>query len=106
MFVLPLIALAVGAYFWQMSPATGVVPACTWRVGRGTDIVQGANYDELPAESPIRLSVVCPKPRHVYVFSHSQEDGTVRLWDANTGMVTRVIEAHPEAAKRARASTR
>lgn len=95
MFVLPLIALAVGILFWQTAEPAGAAPACTWRVGRGVDFVQGANYDTLPAESPLRLSVVCPGPRYVYVFSHSQEDGTLLLFPS-TGLKTDLTNPLPE----------
>lgn len=79
MILLPLLALAVGLYFWQTAPDTDV-PACTWRIGTGTEIRQGRNFEELDPETPIRLSVVCQVPRHVYVFSHSAEDGTLLLF--------------------------
>jgi hypothetical protein len=56
------------------------VPAATWRIGTGTEIRQGHNYDELPIESPIRLSYSCDEPRHVYVFGYSAVDGTVLMF--------------------------
>ncbi|HEX6812996.1 MAG TPA: hypothetical protein VF384_15330 [Planctomycetota bacterium] len=83
--LIPLAAAAVGLVVWKLAPASAAngptpTPAATWRIGLGTEIKQGRNYDELPAESPIRLSFTCSEPRHVYVFSHSAEDGTVLMF--------------------------
>jgi hypothetical protein len=77
LWILPALALLIGVMWWQSDPER---PAATWRIGTGTDIRQGRNFDELPPESPIRLSLHLPAPTHVYVFSHSREDGTVVLW--------------------------
>ena len=80
-FVFPLAAIVVAVAIWKFgaSPAAGV-PAGTWRIGTGIDVKQGRNFDELPADSPVRLSFHCDEPRHVYVFSHSDEDGTLLLF--------------------------
>jgi hypothetical protein len=76
--VVPAIAgIAAVAYWLSAKPD---IPAATWRIGIGTEIRQGKNYDELAPESPIRLSFACAQPRHLYVLSHSQEDGTVVLF--------------------------
>ncbi|MCA8965118.1 MAG: hypothetical protein H6838_08555 [Planctomycetes bacterium] len=72
-------ALAIAGYFWQRQ-ASADAPACTWRVGTGTEIKQAKNYDELPAESPFRLAFTAIAPTYVYVFSHSIVDGTLLLW--------------------------
>jgi hypothetical protein len=73
-------AVALAIWYSSSSDSPGSeVPACTWRIGSGTDSKQGRNYDELPADSPLRLSFACSEPRFVYVFSHSAEDGTVLL---------------------------
>ena len=79
--VLPGIALVVAlAAWWQAAPSSAPrAPAATWRVGPVDDFVQARNYHELPAESPVRLSFSCSEPQHVYVFSHSAEDGTLLL---------------------------
>ncbi|MBL8754284.1 MAG: hypothetical protein JNK15_13360 [Planctomycetes bacterium] len=81
--LLPAIALLIGGIYWysKQPPAfpTGDI-AATWRTGRGTDVKQGRNWDELPPETPVRLSVHTPEPRFVYVFSHSDTDGTVVLF--------------------------
>lgn len=77
----PLAAVIVAVAIWKFGfGAPAGVPACTWRTGTGIDIKQGRNFDELPAESPVRLSFHCDEPRHVYVFSHSDEDGTLLLF--------------------------
>lgn len=80
--VVPLLAVGAAVAIWLSSSPTGPsgVPAATWRIGTGTDVRQGRNYDELPAESPIRLSFHCDEARYVYVFSHSTEDGTLLLF--------------------------
>lgn len=79
--VLPVAAALVALAFWKFgSTAPGGVPAGTWRIGTGTDILHARNFDELPAESPVRLSYTCDEPRYVYVFSHSDEDGTLLLF--------------------------
>ncbi|MBL9077647.1 MAG: hypothetical protein JNL08_09095 [Planctomycetes bacterium] len=76
--ILPALALLVaGVVWWQRTPDA---PAATWRIGTGTEIRQGRNFDALPAESPIRLSLHLAAPSHVYVFAYSREDGTVVLW--------------------------
>ncbi|MFN3244423.1 MAG: hypothetical protein ACE37K_23155 [Planctomycetota bacterium] len=79
---LPLLALGVAAaLWWQMAPpGSQNVPAATWRVGPTDDFAQARNYDELAAETPIRLSFTCTEARHAYVFSHSREDGTLLLF--------------------------
>jgi len=79
--VFPVAVAVVAVAFWKFgSAAPAGVPACTWRIGTGTDIAQGRNFDELPAETPVRLSHTCDEPRYVYVFSHSDEDGTLLLF--------------------------
>lgn len=79
---LPLLALGVAAVvWWQFTPpGPSSVPAATWRIGAADDFAQARNYDELAPETPIRLSLSCTEPRHVYVFSHSREDGTLLLF--------------------------
>ncbi|MEO6596362.1 MAG: hypothetical protein ABIP94_16555 [Planctomycetota bacterium] len=81
--LLPGIALVVAAVIWKTNAApagTTVTPAATWRVGSGSDMRQGSNYDNLAAETSIQLSIHNDEPRFVYVFSHSIEDGTLLLW--------------------------
>ncbi len=78
--VIPALAIAAAAAIWLPSRSAGGVPACTWRIVTGNDVRQGRPFDELPPETPLRLSVWCDEPRHVYVFSHSAEDGTILLW--------------------------
>jgi hypothetical protein len=56
------------------------VPAATWRTGAGADVKQARNYDELPAETQVQLSFTCDQSRYVYVFSHSDTDGTLLLF--------------------------
>ncbi len=73
------VVLTVAAYFWQQR-AAATAPACTWRIGTGTEIKQAKNYDELPADSPFRLAFTAVEPTYVYVFSHSIVDGTLLLW--------------------------
>jgi hypothetical protein len=83
--LLPAIALIVYGIYWytQEPPANAKVEvAATWRTGSGTEIKQGRNWDELPAETPVRLSLHCGERRHVYVFSHSDTDGTILLFPA------------------------
>ncbi len=72
-----LVLLIAGAIWWRREPTP---PAATWRIGTGTEFRQGRNFDELAPESPIRLSLHVQQPTHVYVFSHSREDGTLLLW--------------------------
>lgn len=76
---LPLIAVAVAVTVWKLCDVT-TPPACTWRAGADTDIVQGQNFAELPAESKIRASLHCDGARYVYVFSLSDEDGALLLF--------------------------
>jgi len=79
--VVPALAIAAAAAIWLPSRQSGGgIPACTWRVGAGDEFRQGRPFDELPPETPLRLAVWCDEPRHVYVFSHSAEDGTLLLW--------------------------
>lgn len=76
-FVPAVALLAAGVIWWRRAE---MVPAATWRIGSGTEIRQGRNFDALPPESPIRLSLHVGAPSHVYVFSHSREDGTLLMW--------------------------
>lgn len=78
MLLLPLAAGVAATAIWLTSGRDGT-PAATWRAGAGDAVRQARNYEELPAETPLRLSFVCGEPRHVYVFSHSAEDGTILL---------------------------
>jgi hypothetical protein len=80
--VVPVLAAVAAAGIWLLKSPPGQhgVPAATWRIGTGTEIRQGHNYDELPIESPIRLSYSCDEPRHVYVFGYSAVDGTVLMF--------------------------
>jgi hypothetical protein len=78
--VLPGLALLAGLYIWKTTAPVQGVPAGTWRIGTGTEIRQGRNYDELAAETPVRLSFTGDEPRYVYVFSYSLEDGTLLLF--------------------------
>lgn len=84
-FVLPVAAaLAFAAFWWsQHAPAAdSPTPAASWCVGPGPDYTLARPYDELPPETPFRLRVQCGEPRHVYVFSHSDTDGTLLLHPA------------------------
>lgn len=78
--VLPVLVAVAAVAIWLSRAGPSGVPACTWRVGAGTEIRQAVAFDEVPPESPIRLSCWCDEPRYFYVFSHSVEDGTVLLW--------------------------
>lgn len=71
---------ATWATRWLSPLAPITVPAATWRHGHGDEIHHGRNYEELAAETAVRLSFACDEPRHVYVFSHSREDGTLQLF--------------------------
>lgn len=81
---LPLIAAGIACGLWLMlppkEPAATPVPAATWRAGAETDYRQVGNYLELDPETKLRLSYTCSEPRHVYVFSHSAEDGTILMY--------------------------
>ena len=79
-FVLPGIAVVVALAAWWQAPASTTTTAATWRVGPIDDFQQARNYHELAPESPLRLSLSCDEERHVYVFSHSAEDGTLLLF--------------------------
>lgn len=80
--LLPVVALAAAAAIWVYfnPPQPAGVPAGSWRIGKGTDIHHAKNYEELPAGAAIRLDYHCSEPRHVYVFSHSEEDGTLLMF--------------------------
>ena len=80
--VLPVVALSAAAAIWLYlnPPPAASAPAASWRIGEGTDIRRVRNYEELPAGAPVRLDYHCGEPRHVYVFSHSAEDGTLLLF--------------------------
>lgn len=79
--LVPVLVLAAAAGVWYAARETGhSVPAATWRTGTGSDVKQGRNYDELPPETPVRLSFRADEPCHVYVFSHSDTDGTLLLF--------------------------
>lgn len=80
--LLPLFAIAafvVWKVYDRPGPSRGT-PAVTWRAGGETEFAQGRNYLEVPWETTIRASLHCDEPRHVYVFSHSDEDGTLLLF--------------------------
>lgn len=78
---LPLLAAGVAFAVWTQwaPPSQGAAPAATWRVGPVQDFVQARNYHELPADSPVRLSLVGREPLYVYVLSNSAEDGTLLM---------------------------
>jgi hypothetical protein len=78
--LLAVVAIAAGAIWWTQKPTSIVIPAVEWRVGAGTEYRQARNYDDVEPETGIRLWVRCDEPRHVYVFSHSTEDGTLLLF--------------------------
>jgi len=79
--LLPALAVAAAAVAWQLARrGDGGVPAATWRLGAGAEVRQAQNYDEVPAETPLRLSWTRAEPCFVYVFSHSAEDGTLLLF--------------------------
>lgn len=78
--LLPMIAVVAALAVWKAAPMLASAPAATWRVGNDAAMRQGRNYDDLPAESPVRLAVTCDEPCHVYVFSHSETDGTILLF--------------------------
>ena len=80
--LLPGVAVVAAAILWRSQGDTQQVgvPACTWRIGVGTEVQQGQPFHELAPESQVRLSCWCEEPRHYYVFSHSAEDGTLLLW--------------------------
>ena len=78
--VLPFVVVAAAFAIWKWSNIPEAVPACTWRTGTGTEVHQGINFDKLAPDSPLRLSVHCQTPAHLYVWSHSAEDGTVLMF--------------------------
>lgn len=78
--VLPFVVVAAAFAIWKWSNIPEAVPACTWRTGTGTEVHQGTNFDKLAPDSPLRLSVHCQTPAHLYVWSHSAEDGTVLMF--------------------------
>lgn len=78
--VLPVLVAVAALAIWWSRPGPAGIPACTWRVGTGDGIRHAVAFDEVPPESPIRLSCWCDEPRWFYVFSHSVEDGTLLLW--------------------------
>jgi hypothetical protein len=78
--LVPAIALLAAGIVWFTQQPVDGTPAATWRTGTGTEVKQGRNWDELPAETPVRLSFHSDASRYVYVFSHSQTDGTVLLF--------------------------
>ncbi len=72
-------------------------PAATWRTGAGTEVRQARDYDELAPETPFRLSLHTTETLHVYVFSHSVEDGTLLLWpspDLESDLATPLAAGH------------
>jgi hypothetical protein len=75
------VILTVGALaaigFWLTRSSRA--PAATWRLGDGDTMRQARNYEEVPPETAVRLSFACDESCHVYVFSHSDEDGTLLL---------------------------
>ena len=81
---LPLIASGIAVGLWLALPtrpaAPTPIPATTWRAGTETDFRQVGNYLELQPETKLRLSYTCSEERHVYVFSHSTEDGTILMF--------------------------
>lgn len=79
--ILPVLVVGAAAAIWLATRNNeSAAPAATWRIGKGADVRQGRNYDELPAESPVRLSFHGETPCWVYVVSHSKEDGTLLLF--------------------------
>jgi hypothetical protein len=79
--VLPAIAVLAAAGLWLMPRIRPVVvPAVEWRLGPADDHRAATNYQDVPADTPVRLWFRCDEPRHVYVFSHSAEDGTLLLF--------------------------
>jgi hypothetical protein len=86
MVVMPVLAVVVAVGIWLGTsrgpgePPPADIPACTWRVGAADGVRHARSFDELPGDTPVRLSYVCSEPRHVYVFGYSQTDGTVLLF--------------------------
>ena len=84
-FVLPAFAaLAAVAVWWSHRPHAddSPTPAASWCIGPGPSYELAQPYDELAPDTPFRLRVQCGEPRHVYVFSHSDTDGTLLLHPA------------------------
>jgi hypothetical protein len=79
--LLPVLVALAGAALWLV-PRTGpiVVPAVEWRLKVGDGERPARNFDEVPAETRVRLWFRCDEPRHVYVLSHSATDGTLLLF--------------------------
>ncbi|MBM3973270.1 MAG: hypothetical protein FJ301_04130 [Planctomycetes bacterium] len=77
-------ALAFAAFWWSNhhASASAAIPAASWCVGAGPEYTLGRPADALAPETPFRLRVQCSEPRHVYVFSHSDTDGTLLLHPA------------------------
>ena len=83
--VLPAVAAIAFAAFWwsnHHANASTAIPAASWCVGAGPDYTLARPYDELAPDTPFRLRVQSGEPRHVYVFSHSDTDGTLLLHPA------------------------
>jgi hypothetical protein len=79
--VLPAIAVLGAVGLWLMPRVRPVVvPAVEWRLGPADDYRAARNYEDTPGDTPLRLWFRCDEPRHVYVFSHSAEDGTLLLF--------------------------
>jgi hypothetical protein len=78
--LLPMLALGIGVYFWFTAPPASPVLAAGWRIGSGGELRHGRHDDEVAADSPLRLWIRSDEPRHLYVFSHSHEDGTLLLF--------------------------
>ncbi|MBL8731072.1 MAG: hypothetical protein JNN13_01745 [Planctomycetes bacterium] len=78
--LVPMIAVVAAVTVWKAAPMLASAPAATWRVGNDAAMRQGRNYDDLVADSPVRLAVTCDEPCRVYVFSHSDTDGTILLF--------------------------
>jgi hypothetical protein len=79
---MPLIAAGIATGIWLLLPTqtSPTVPAATWRLGSDSEFRQARNYDEVPPNTPVRLSYTCSVERYVYVFSHSTEDGTLLMF--------------------------
>lgn len=83
--VLPAVAaVAFAAFWWSNHHGHGrpAIPAASWCIGAGPGYTLGRPLDELTPETPFRLRVQCSEPRHVYVFSHGDTDGTLLLHPA------------------------
>lgn len=78
--LLPLAVTGIAAALWWRAPSATPTLACAFRLGAGTDVHHATQFAKLAADTPFRIAVRIDQPHHVYIFSHSAEDGTLLLF--------------------------